>query len=373
MAGEPMGDIAYAHRVSSSTRQRQGGVALAETADLRLCTYSARLFQPFIRLLHRTALIPDEWARGIRSLDPDERLPATMAHQLLEGVLSLGVDPNFGLMAAREWNPGDGGALDYAVTSAGTVRDAIEAARRYHRLVNDACSITLVVARDTAEIRVENFLPMTRIATDFQAGALYRLFRCIWTTGGRESLKIALPYSAPEDMTEHLLTFENVPLSFDSPALTFSFDAKILERRLTSADFRLHDAIRLHAEQVLQELPRSRSLTGWIESAIAAELPKGAPTVNLIAGRLRMSTRTLERRLEREGTTFSDLLEDLRRRLALRYVANNAIPLGEIAFLLGFSHTTGFHRAFKRWTGETPLGYRRGQAALASGGGTPPT
>ena len=82
-----------------------------------------------------------------------------------------------------------------------------------------------------------------------------------------------------------------------------------------------------------------------------------------------MSTRTLERRLEREGTTFSDLLEDLRRRLALRYVANPAIPLGEIAFLLGFSHTTGFHRAFKRWTGETPLGYRRAQGVRTPASG----
>ncbi len=361
-----MGDIAFSHRMTSPMRQRPVGIAPSEAPDVRLCTYSARLFQPFIRLMHRTALIPEDWANALRSIEPEERIPASVAHQLLDGVLSLGVTPDLGLLAAREWNSGDGGALDYAVTSAGTVREAIEAARRYMRLVNDAAAIYLVLSRDMAEIRVENFLPMTRVGLDFQAGAFFRLFRCIWTSGGRESLRIHLPYPAPESTSEHKVTFEGAPVVFDSPCPAFVFDARLLDRRLTSADFRLHDAIRLHAEQMLQELPRSRSLTGWIESAIAAELPKGAPTVNRIAARLRMSTRTLERRLEREGTTFSDLLEDLRRRLAVRYVTNNGIPLGEIAFLLGFSHTTGFHRAFKRWTGETPLGYRRAQGTRAA-------
>jgi len=252
------------------------------------------------------------------------------------------------------------------------VRDAVEAAKRYMRLVNDAVAIDLEINGAQARIKVENFLPMTRPLLDFQAGSLFRLFRCIWASGARASLRVLLPYPALPDLTEHDLTFDGAPIVFDSPFPGFSFDAKLVDVRLTSGDFRLHDTIRLYAEQMLQELPRSRSLTGWIESAIASELPKGAPGVTRIATRLRMSTRTLERRLEREGTTFSELLEDLRRRLALRYVANASIPLGEIAFLLGFSHTTGFHRAFKRWTGETPLCYRRAQAALVSAGGVSP-
>ena len=73
-----------------------------------------------------------------------------------------------------------------------------------------------------------------------------------------------------------------------------------------------------------------------------------------------MSPRTLGRRLEHEGTTFKELLDDLRRRLALRYVGGaRSRALTEIAFLLGFSQSAAFHRAFKRWTGQTPLEYRR--------------
>ena len=367
------GDFAFHSQSGPGVHARGEGARSSDFPEPRTCVYSARLFQPFIRLLDRTSLIPAEWAQAMRSLDLDERMPAATAHQLLDGVMSLGVPADIGLRAAREWSPGDGGALDYAVTSALTVRDALEAAKRYMRLVNDAVSIDLEVNGPEALIKVENFLPMSRAVLDFQAGSLFRLFRCIWASGARASLRVLLSYPAPPDLAGHELTFDGAPLVFDNPFPGFAFDSKLVDARLTSGDFRLHDAIRLYAEQMLQELPRSRSLTGWIESAIASELPKGAPGVNRIATRLRMSTRTLERRLEREGTTFSDLLEDLRRRLALRYVANPSIPLGEIAFLLGFSHTTGFHRAFKRWTGETPLGYRRAQVALASGRGAPST
>jgi AraC-like DNA-binding protein len=67
----------------------------------------------------------------------------------------------------------------------------------------------------------------------------------------------------------------------------------------------------------------------------------------------------LIRRLENEGTTFKEILDDIRRRLALNYVGSRDLDLNNTAFLLGFSHATAFHRAFKRWTDQTPLEYRR--------------
>jgi AraC-like DNA-binding protein len=74
-----------------------------------------------------------------------------------------------------------------------------------------------------------------------------------------------------------------------------------------------------------------------------------------------MSTRTLARRLEDEGTTFRALLDGLRRELALRYVGACPIELSEVTARLGFAHVEAFHRAFKRWTGQTPIAYRRAQ------------
>ena len=142
------GDFSFHGQASVRSRSRAEGPKPSDFPEPRTCVYSARLFQPFIRLLDRTSLIPAEWAQAMRSLDLDERMPAATAHQLLDCVLSLGVPVDIGLHAAREWSPGDGGALDYAVTSAATVRDAIEAAGRYMRLVNDAVSIDLEIVAE---------------------------------------------------------------------------------------------------------------------------------------------------------------------------------------------------------------------------------
>ncbi|MFW5877013.1 MAG: helix-turn-helix transcriptional regulator [Myxococcota bacterium] len=103
----------------------------------------------------------------------------------------------------------------------------------------------------------------------------------------------------------------------------------------------------------------ARSLTGRVRSMLATGLANGDANATEVAKRLGVSTRTLTRRLERDGTSLKELADDLRRRLALQYVGSRDLPLSEVALLLGFSQTSAFHRAFRRWTGQTPLEYRR--------------
>ncbi|KIG13523.1 Transcriptional regulator, AraC family protein [Enhygromyxa salina] len=99
------------------------------------------------------------------------------------------------------------------------------------------------------------------------------------------------------------------------------------------------------------------------------ELPDREPTVAVIADKLHMSGRSLQRRLHQEGTSFTAVLTDLRRDRALRYLKDRRISISEVAFLLGYLDVSAFHRSFKRWTGTTPQEYRltaRGNRALGS-------
>jgi AraC-like DNA-binding protein len=83
------------------------------------------------------------------------------------------------------------------------------------------------------------------------------------------------------------------------------------------------------------------------------------PTLSSTARAVGIPERTLQRRLAVEGARHSGLLDDVRRELGLKHLGNAGISITEIAYLLHFTDPTAFHRAFKRWTGESPLQYRR--------------
>jgi AraC-like DNA-binding protein len=117
--------------------------------------------------------------------------------------------------------------------------------------------------------------------------------------------------------------------------------------------------VKQHVERILSEMPRESDLITAVRRAIAESMKQGDPKLARVIKQISMSPRTLERRLKEHGVVFKELLDDTRRRFALNYLKGRKHRLTEIAFLLGYSEVSAFNRAFRRWTGSTPLEYRR--------------
>jgi AraC-like DNA-binding protein len=129
---------------------------------------------------------------------------------------------------------------------------------------------------------------------------------------------------------------------------------------MPGADSALHTVHCERVDALLADLTAGRALRTRVRRMIELEIRyTRQATVPGVAHALHMSRRTMGRRLEREGTTFAEELDDVRRELALAYVDEGELPLKEVAFRLGFSHAESFHRAFKRWTGEAPRTFRK--------------
>lgn len=120
-------------------------------------------------------------------------------------------------------------------------------------------------------------------------------------------------------------------------------------------------------DALLRELEIATTLRGRIENLLLAALHTGDVSIEAVARKLETSRQTLHRNLKAEGVTFEHVLDQLRQRMALQYVAANRASLNEIAYLVGFSDASAFSRAFKRWTGQSPRDARTVQSlALAS-------
>jgi AraC-like DNA-binding protein len=323
-------------------------------------SYSLRLLLPFARLLRRDHRVPPEVLAPLDAMDPDDRLPITVVHELLDGALALTQDLDLGLKAAREIRLGDYGAVEYAARSAQTWGEASEVVGRYMRLLNGALQYEVREEGEHALIHLSSSVTLPRAAADFQSAAFHISGMNLWPEGFDPTFQVWFTHPEPANIDEYARTFAGGSMHFAKPWSGFVVPREYMSISVPSADPQLHTLIRKHADSMLAELPRAQSLTERVRDLLANELSGGSPTAKQIARKVAMSERSLARHLQDEGTTFSALLEDLRRRMALRYVRHSELSFSEITFLLGFSQAAAFYRAFRRWTGQTPLEYRTG-------------
>ena len=318
---------------------------------------SGRFPQLFAQFLSGCPSYDAKSLDSLRAVDPASRIPMRVANELaLDQVRQTG-EPDLGLKVARIVPLGGPGALDYAMHSAANIREVAEVGERYGRLFSDLFTMRAEVNGSRAFVRVEHSEPVPRAVTDFAMSLWYRN-HVRPTLADAPGIECWFSHPRPANIDEYERTFGPHTLRFGAPCTGVAMDRAQLEAPLPGADPALHLLLCEHAAMLLSQLSSRHTLTERVRELAMKELVNGSPTIVAVARQLRMSARTLSRRLADEGTTFSDLLDDLRRELGLRYVGGHDIVFGEVAFRLGFAHVEAFYRAFKRWTGQTPLTYR---------------
>ena len=148
-----------------------------------------------------------------------------------------------------------------------------------------------------------------------------------------------------------------VPVTFESDqnALQISEDLWPAAKAALPAGY-ASAVLRAHADAMLEKLESSKTTRGRVEALLLPILHTGDISIDTIAGKLGLSRQTLFRKLKAEGTTFQNVLDALRHRMALHYLNDKKVSVTETAYRLGYSDPAGFSRAFKRWTGSSPRG-----------------
>jgi len=150
-----------------------------------------------------------------------------------------------------------------------------------------------------------------------------------------------------------------------TPASTVTFGAADADRKMLSADPAQWAQLESGYKQQMQVQSAEATITARLRLTLVEMLPAGEATIDAAARRLRLSGRSLQRRLREEGTRFQDVLDTTRADLARDYLTSTDLNVAEISYLLAYRDPNSFYRAFSGWTGQTPQSVRDAARAQA--------
>ena len=289
----------------------------------------------------------------------DAFIASTTFSWLLEEASRATGDKCFGLHFGEHFDPKDIGVLAYVVVNSPTIALAIQNIARYVTIHSSAARVSFGIEGERGYLRsllARAVLHSRRQHNEFTMAVLVKTFRIV-ATSDWAPLEIQFAHEAPAESSEHSRFFACKVL-FDCATNALVVDRDFVHRPVPAADEKLYRILKQYVERILSEMPRHNDFLDAVRKAIGESLGEGESKRTRIADKMSMSGRTLERRLNAHGVVYRKLLDDMRRQFALNYLRDTRHTLTEVAFLLGYSEVSAFNRAFKRWTGSTPLEYR---------------
>lgn len=300
--------------------------------------------------------------------DPEQRIPAEAALTLLERAAEAGNCLNFGLRMAESRQLSDFGVVSLLISHQRTLRDALTTTIEYRHLLNDTLAMQIEDAGKMVIVHEEVVAPVpARQGTELAIGVLFRM--CGALLGARwRPHSVNFTHDAPPDLRLHQRVFA-CRLEFGSEFNGIVCAAADLDVPNPAAD----PAMARYARRFVESLPlvSEPSVVLDVRKAIYLMLPSGRAHSETVAQGLGLSVRTMQRQLDEAGANFTDLLNEVRRELAQRYIANPRYSMARLSELLGYETPSSFTRWFIAQFGMPPQTWRatRKAGGVARGAG----
>jgi AraC-like DNA-binding protein len=332
-------------------------------------TFSVRLLWPMLRIAGTDRWLVEQLAQmGVSLRDvagAENRVRRSTLIRLLEELVQRGSDPSIGLSGGQAYQTGDLDALEYAATSAPTLREAIASAGRFIRLLHSGLETEIEERGEHAfwRFRAIDGAVMPAAANDFTL-ALALTFARTHTGRSEPTIEVHVEH-APVAYASEYVKFFGGTVRFGMPHNALVFRREYLATPMLQASSALHAAFEQAAREQLARVAQRLGVRGKVRELVIAQLRSGDTRMSTVADNLAMSVATLRRRLDEEGTSHTEILDEVRHELAKGYLRDPRLAISEIAFMLGFAHVAAFYKAFRRWTsGGTPASFR-GRMATA--------
>ena len=323
-----------------------------------------------IRQVHpsvdRDALLRSVGIEPDSPVDPSLMVPAVDYYGFLERIAAVDPDAtSLPLRVGATMRCDEYGAFGLAWKSATDLRRSFGRAERYARVLTSVSTYEVEPTEEGAFMHLhragERRLGL-RLSNEATLASILAISREVSTEDVRPT-EVHVKHGVPGSVDAHEAYF-GCPVYFDSDRDALHFPADALKAPNKLGDESISRFFDSHLEAELSKLEDDEALHYQVRSRISQSLSDGVPTISDVAEHFAMSGRTLQRRLSELGYSYQNLVDEARRGLAERLLAQTEYSLAEVAFMTGFSEQSSFTRAFRRWAGQTPRSYRLSSKTL---------
>ena len=290
--------------------------------------------------------------------DPLNEIPIATLGRLLSLAAARSGCPHFGLLVGQRSGLASLGLIELLVRHSPDVGTALRNLAGHLHVRDRGAVAPLRLKGGMATLGYEIYHPGVEGSEQIQDGALAIGMNVVKALCGRtwRPSEVLFCHGKPEDLRPFRRIFA-APLHFDAERSALVFPAAWLERRTSGADA----AVYRRAERRVQALEASAAgdLVAELRRLLRTLLPGARGSVEEVAERLAIHRRTLNRRLAARGTSLRRLVEETRFEIARQLVENTSMPLVEVSAALGYADASAFTRAFRRWSGAAPSGWRQ--------------
>lgn len=289
--------------------------------------------------------------------NPNARISINSVDALWEQAAGAIEDPCFAIDMAEFWHPSQIGALGYAWLASTTLRRAFNRAVRYIHVVTEDLNLYLADTPKGLKVSIDLEDSIFTLPQHHDLVLAIMMHMCRFNFGD-ELIATEIKLAHPEPTCSDKITdYFRTDIQFDAVQSSLTLARADAEKVLPSGNKQI---ALMHDEMLMRYLVEIKKgdIVQQVKSIILENLPDGQVTDRLVASELNLSERSMQRRLKEHQTTFRYLLDGVREMVAKQYIENPMNRMSDIAFLLGFSEQSAFSRAFKKWTGKSPVEYR---------------
>lgn len=293
---------------------------------------------------------------------PDNRFTAQEVNLIFKKAADLSDSVSIGLHMGAGLSKGFSNILGYLLMNCVTLAEASQMYSKYERIV-DETSVTETATDAINAIVSINILDVNllknRQFSEYKSAGLLSYIKLL--TGRAISLKeVHFTHENPKDISEYTEIFK-CPVYFKRETNSLIFDKSLLNLPIIEPNISLLQVFEEKARETMEKLKINKTYSDKVAKTILKEIHNKIPSVKNVASSLNLSVRSLQSCLQREGTSYTEILNDTRKYISIHCLQDRNVSIDEIAFITGFSEASSFQRAFKKWTGLTPGKYRISQ------------